>query len=175
VRSLAGARTFIKNTLGEQPLTESLEALNAQIKKVQGGSLDTIEKTLVAQANTLDAIFNELARRAALNMGEYLEAVDRYMRLALKAQSQCRATLKCLAEIKNPLPLAFVKQANIAHNQQVNNGAEQPTGKTENRQNELLEAKHDERLDFGAASTSGCAHPAVATVGEINGPKNTGR
>jgi hypothetical protein len=44
-------------------------------------------------------------------MGEYLETVDRYMRLALKAQRQCRAMLKCLAETKNPAPLAIGKQA----------------------------------------------------------------
>jgi hypothetical protein len=92
----------------------------------QGGKagLGIIEKTLVAQANSLDAIFNELVCRAALNMGEYLETIDRYMRLALKAQRQCRAMLKCLAEIKSPAPLVFVKQANIADNQQVNNVGE---------------------------------------------------
>jgi hypothetical protein len=106
---------------------------------VQEGNLDVIDKTLVSQASTLDSIFNALACRAALNMREYPEAVDRYMRLALKAQSQCRATLKCLADIEQPAPLAFVKQANIAHNQQVNNAAEQPRPeKTENQQNELL-------------------------------------
>ncbi len=77
VRSLTGVRTFIKSTLEEQLRTESLDALNAQVKAVQGENLDITEKTLVAQANTLDAIFNELARRAALNMGEYLETVDR--------------------------------------------------------------------------------------------------
>ena len=79
------------------------------------------ETTLTAQAATLDAIFNEMARRAALNMGEYLDATERYMRLALKAQGQCRATLETLAAIKNP-PVIFAKQANIAHGpQQVNN------------------------------------------------------
>ncbi len=44
------------------------------------------------------------------------------LRLALKAQSQCRTTLLTLAEIKNPRPIAFVNQANFAHGpQQVNN------------------------------------------------------
>ena len=46
-----------------------------------------------------------------------------YKRQALKAQAQCRATLEALAEIKNPRPVAFVKQANISGgHQQVNNG-----------------------------------------------------
>ncbi len=56
-----------------------------------------------------------------MNAGEYLDATDRYMRLALKAQAQCRATLETLAKIKNP-PTLFAQQANIAHGpQQVNN------------------------------------------------------
>lgn len=40
---------------------------------------------LTTQAHTLDAIFNELARRSALNMGEYINAAERYMRLASAA------------------------------------------------------------------------------------------
>ena len=45
-------------------------------------------------------------------MGEYLLATETYLRLALKAQSQCRATLETLAAIKNP-PVIFAKQANV--------------------------------------------------------------
>ena len=52
---------------------------------------------------------------------EYVDHLDRYMRLALKAQGQCRATLETLATIKNP-PVVFARQANIAQGpQQVNN------------------------------------------------------
>jgi len=47
-------------------------------------------------------------------MGEYVDAADTDMRLALRAQSQCRATLETLAAIKNP-PVVFANQANIAH------------------------------------------------------------
>ena len=77
---------------------------------------------LVAQAVTLNAIFTELGRRAALNMGEYPDATDRYMRLGLRAQSKCRATLETLAEMKNP-PVVLARQANTSNGpQQVNNG-----------------------------------------------------
>ena len=56
-----------------------------------------------------------------MNMDEYIEATERYMRLALKAQGQCRATLETLAAIKNP-PVVFARQANFANGpQQVNN------------------------------------------------------
>jgi hypothetical protein len=38
-------------------------------------------------------MFNELARRAALNMGEYLNATETYLRHEFKAQAQCRSTI----------------------------------------------------------------------------------
>jgi len=76
---------------------------------------------LVAQAHALDAIFHKLARKATHS--EYLNQLDVHLRLALKAQSQCRATLETLAEIKNPIAGAYVWQANIAAgHQQINNG-----------------------------------------------------
>lgn len=172
-RSLAGARRYIKGMMGEQAMTESLEVLNEQIKEIQAGSLEGAERTLVAQANTLDAIFNELARRAALNMNEYLNATETYLRLALKAQSQCRATLETLAEIKNPMAGAYVRQANIAAgHQQVNNGTPQNepsrARETENRPNKLLEVKDGNPLDTGATSKATRIDPPMAAVGAVN-------
>jgi hypothetical protein len=70
---------------------------------------------------------------------------------------------------------------NIAHGPQQVNNATAPAHRAsharenQNLQNELLEAKHGKRLDFPETSTAGCTHPAMATVGAINGPKNTGR
>jgi hypothetical protein len=89
------------------------------------------------------------------------------MRLALTAQSQCRTTLiKCLAENKNPAPLTLIKQTNIAHNQQVNNGREQPAhaGKTENQQTGLSTVKHRETLDTPKASTANGFDTALKTL-----------
>lgn len=169
-RSLSGANGFIKGTMGEQPITESLDALMAQIIEVRSGNLQSAERTLVAQANTLDAIFNELARRSALNMGEYINAAERYMRLALKAQSQCRATLETLAAIKNP-PVIYAKQANISNGpQQVNNGAMPAFASVENviEPNKLLEHEHGQRLDTGTTSAAIGANPSMATVGTID-------
>ena len=176
-RSLAGARLFIKNTMGEQPLTESLHALAAHVKEVRAGNLAIAEKTLVAQANTLDAIFNELARRAALNMGEYIDATDTYLRLALKAQSQCRATLETLAYIKNP-PTAFIRQQNVAVNQQVNNSDPSdpiPTNsripaRVENEKtgNELLSGGNHATLDSNRTSTTVGINSQLETVGALH-------
>jgi hypothetical protein len=90
----------------------------------------------------LDAIFNEMARRAALNMGQHLGPTETYMRLALKAQSQSRATLETLAEIKNPRPV-YINPQQVNHTngpQQVNNGT--PSRPLENgiTKNKLLES-----------------------------------
>ena len=121
-RAASVGRKFIAPIMGEHGLANSYAALNQQISSVKGGDLSEVERKLVAQADTLDAIFNDMARRAALNAGEYLHATETYMRLALKAQSQCRATIETLANIKNP-PVVIAKQANIAGGaQQVNNG-----------------------------------------------------
>ena len=149
-------------------------ALSAQTKAANEGDLSRAEAMLVAQAHTLDAIFNNLAQRAALNMGECMDACEKFLKLALRAQSQCRATWEALAAIKNPPVAGYVGQANIAHGpQQVNNGpvssAKEPRAReTEDPQNELLERKDDERLDTRATGTPGQDDSAMATLGEID-------
>jgi hypothetical protein len=66
------------------------------------GDLSIASRLLASQAITLDAMFTELARRAAINMSEHLEASERYGRLALKAQSNSRATLEALTKLHQP-------------------------------------------------------------------------
>jgi hypothetical protein len=70
--------------------------------KAEAGDLAIASRLLASQAITLDSMFTELARRTALNMGEYISAAERYGRLALKAQSNCRATLEALAKLHQP-------------------------------------------------------------------------
>ena len=101
--------------------------LRDQGEAVSRGDFALSERMLNGQAVALNAIFAELARRAALNMGEHLAAAEAYMRLALKAQTQSRATIETLANIKNP-PTVFARQANIAHGPQlVHNDATAPS------------------------------------------------
>lgn len=109
-------------------------------------------------------------------MGEYIQAAETYMRLALKAQAQCRATLETLATIKNP-PIVYARQANIAARpQQVNGpGAHAGPGNAESQPNELLESDHGKRLDEGATRTPGERDPQLAPVGEVDGSANSGR
>jgi hypothetical protein len=126
---------FSEGALGKDQISLEgcIESLAATGKAAHDGDLKKAESLLVAQAATLNAIFCELARRAHANMGEYMTATETYLRLGLKAQAQCRATLETLAAIKNP-PVVFARQANINHGgqQQVNNagapGATVPQG-----------------------------------------------
>jgi hypothetical protein len=107
---------------GQLDLQSLVDSLTCQVSEINRGDMSRAEAMLTAQAHTLDAIFNNLACRAALNMGEYIDACDKYLKLALRAQSQCRSTLETLATVKNPPVMGYVRQANIAHGpQQVNN------------------------------------------------------
>ncbi len=161
--------------LGELDLTECVAALVTLTQRVKDGDLRDAESLLTAQGVVLNTIFTELTRRSLVNMGDYLDAAERYLRLALKAQSQCRATIETLALMKNP-PLVFAKQANIAHGpQQVNNGVIPPSQltraeKTISRPIELLEAAHGERMDSGETQTTGDGNQDMAPVGAVHGP-----
>jgi len=162
---------FARHTFGDVSLMETLAVLRSKSEAVNAGNLKDAEAMLMSQAIALNTVFGELARRAALNMGEYMDATDKYMRLALKAQGQCRATLETLAAIKNP-PVLFAKQANIAHgHQQVNNGAPLPP-RAENATiapNKLLETHTGTGLDSGATATTGGSDPTLAPVEAIDG------
>jgi hypothetical protein len=181
VRAGVTTQSFSK-VFGELNLTSLIEELAAQIKLTADGDLQREEAMLVAQAHTLEAIFHELARCAALNMGQYINAAETFMRLALKAQSQCRATIETLALMKNPQPVTFVRQANVAHGPQQVNNVPQPSQErawrareSQNPPNKLLEQQHGQRLDPGTAQAAVGADPPMATVGEVHGTTNTGR
>ena len=162
-------------------LSGLVDSLTEQTKAVIDGDLKRGEAMLTVQAHTLDAIFNNLALRAAKNMGEYMQACETYLKLALRAQAQCRATWEALATIKNPPMVGYVKQANIAQgHQQVNNppssASDAPRArKNEKLQNKLLEAKHGERLDTGATGTAGGIDSELEAVGEVDRTKDAGR
>jgi len=170
------ASSFGKQFSGETNFTAFYEALHDRARAIRGNKMDSAEDMLTAQAAALNAIFLELARRSGANMGEYIQAAETYMRLALKAQAQCRATLETLANIKNP-PVVYARQANIANGpQQVNNGAAAPRGCDPlNRPNELLETENGKRLDPGTAGAAIGGDPALDTVGASDRTPDDGR
>ena len=158
-----------------------LELMRELLKRgddIVKGDTKGIERMLIAQAHALDSMFANLARRAKNQ--ENLAPLEVFLKLALKAQSQCRATLEALAAIKNPPNVAFVKQANIANGpQQVNNGISQgfPARAEENtnRPNELLGSDHGERMDTTTASAASAGDPIMATVETVHRPAHDAR
>ena len=93
----------LTDKMADKPgLNDYADVIKARGARAEVGDLAFASRMLAAQATTLDAMFSELARRTAANMGEYINAADRYGRLALKAQSNCRATLEALAKLHQP-------------------------------------------------------------------------
>ena len=158
---------------GEADLSELVQDLEKRIDKIKDGDMGSVEAMLFGQAKVLETMFTSLARRAAKNDG--LKQFQVNLTLALKAQAQCRATLVALAEIKNPRPVQFVKQANMTTGpQQVNNsyagtpshsGIQSRTENIQREQNKLLEADHGNYLDTRAQGAASRANPHLDAVG----------
>lgn len=159
--------------IAEDDIGALMDRLADDVKDVWAGDMKRAEAMLFGQAHALQAIFMNLARRATAQ--EYMKNWEAYLRMAMKAQNQCRMTLETLATIKNP-PVVFARQANINNGgqQQVNNGApasRQAPAHAANNQaapNGLLEQQHGEWLDTGTAGTAGCADPHLAPVGAVH-------
>ena len=120
--------------------------LSKQTADVVGGNMTRPESMLLSQAHTLDALFNSLVMKG---LGQtHMPHYEAFMRLAFKAQSQCRSTLQTLSDIKNP-SVVYAKQANITNgNQQINNGVPAPrTQENKIYSNELLTEIPNASLD----------------------------
>ena len=174
--SVQAAATIQQWQGDDQEVNALAKELTKQIATVNRGDLARAEGMLIAQAHTLDELFNNLARRAHHNLGTYMHAAETYLRLALKAQSLCRATLETLAQIKNPPSVAFVKQANIAAGlQQVNNGVVPEAARTreiEIQQNELSGNNHELLPNARASALTSGINTPVGTVETIDRAKD---
>ena len=160
------------------------EELSAQIKAVNQGNMQRTEGILLSQAQALDAIFVSLMRRAISQ--STMMHWEAYMRMGMKAQNQCRATLQVLADMKNPRPVAFVKQANINNGgqQQVNNGSSAdsmtspaPARENETEQTKLLEGITDGStyMDTGTTPATSGGNKALEPVDVVNRAKERSR
>lgn len=162
-----------------------IDRLRDTFIEVKGGDLQTLEAMLISQATTLQTIFTSLARRAQNQQSQ--RNLEAFLGLALKAQTQSRATISALVDLKYPRQATFVRQANIANGpQQVNNGAaagatpaqyahaHTHAEKSAPEQNKLLEAKNGKfrkRMDTRAAQTAKRSYQAVEAVETVDGAK----
>ena len=87
-----------------------MAALRDQAAALQGGDLAHAEAMLINQASSLEALFVRLTERAMEQTR--MPNLEGFMRLALRAQSQCRATLETLAIIKNP-PVVYADRKSV--------------------------------------------------------------
>ena len=169
VTQSSGAASTVKRYTETDHTLDSLDLL-VELRQAGdeavAGKLDRYERMLASQALTLDCMFQNLAERAGRQ--QTLPGLETLLRMALKAQSQSRATVEALAAIKNPMP--YIRQAISAQgHQQVNNGRGRARAeKSESAPNKLLEVHDGQRLEPGAQAAAGRADPALAAVGEID-------
>lgn len=160
-------------------INEFAYELEKQCAAVRAGDMSRAEDMLLVQAHTLDRLYNKLIGLSILNLGVSVDVSERLMRLAFKAQSQCRTSLETLALLMNPPNVAFVRQANIANGpQQVNNGqAHAHAGEKLIPANKLLkgEGVGGERLESGTQGAAVKEHSRLATVEPIDRPKDARR
>ena len=149
------AQPMYEQIFKDVTLMNIVDGMKQHITDVKAGDMTSIEAMLVAQANSLQTMFICLGRMATTKT--QLVQYTAFMNLALKAQSQSRATIQALVELKYPKQSTFVKQANIASgHQQINNHvpalstnetstrapAPAPAKETNNPHNELLEVNN---------------------------------
>jgi hypothetical protein len=91
------------NMAGE-PMTvmDAAVVVEQRATEAANGDLSAASAMLASQALTLDVMFTEFANRAAGQIGINSDAVERYARLAMKAQSNARTTLEALAKLRQP-------------------------------------------------------------------------
>jgi len=163
VNSAALIQDFSRD-FGEVDLNAVIGELDRSVNLLNSGDCSQVEAMLLSQAFALQSIFTGVAHRASTQ--KHLQHWESMMRVALKAQSQCRATLESLAMLKNPSPRVIAQQANFTTGpQQVVNGlistGNQPAP------SKLLEPQDDQWMDPRAPSTTGGSHPVLEAVGTL--------
>ena len=184
VSALGSAATSMEKWSFVTTTAEDLiDELHSQTERLKTGDMSKVEEMLYCQAVTLQTVFTRTLQHAITN--ESAKHQNMMLTLAFKAQAQCRTTLETLANIKNPRAATFVRQANIAQNQQVNNGAGESAEASARarektlpiKQNKLItipKANHAETMDTRATGSAGTGDSTLEAVGVVHGPEITG-
>jgi hypothetical protein len=135
--------------------------LNKNEQLVAKGDTHELETTLLMQIETLDALFYDMLQQAT--QATMVDHLRLFADIAFKAQKQTRQTVSVLAEFKNPRRTTFVKQQNVAVNQQVNN-ATQDLENLKNPANELISETTYEAMDYRGTPEAIRADSNVATL-----------
>ena len=148
-----------------------IEELADQCAEISKGNLQRAEAFLMTHATTLDAIFQDLTQLAYKHLNQ-LDTAERLLRLAFRAQSQSRATLETLGNLKNP-PMVYARQANLTTGpQQVNNGIALTHAGATSERNKLLEHADGKRLEPSTSSSPGRGNSKVAAMAKLDRAKD---
>jgi hypothetical protein len=154
---------------GWDGLSEQLEDLAKQLRQ---NDLTGVEDMLMGQAVALQAMFVRLTEGAMV--AENVTNYDLKLRYALRAQSQCRATLETLAAIKNP-PVIFARQVNATTGpQQINNSGPRARENESGRNEQSDGAAHELCQDGGTPALAVGNDSPLAPVGEIDRAPDAG-
>ena len=154
--TLTQALACPKSISDQMDLKQLREEISRACDDVNEGNMRLPERMALAQAHTLNHLFNRLTQRAFTNLGG--PWFEPYMRLALRAQAQSARTLETLATLKTPT--IFAKQLNVANQQVVTNGAPpvaatpsvpgalpEPRPIVRFAKSEILTPAHEQRMD----------------------------
>lgn len=163
---LSAAVLVDSQIVAQAAISETVAELKRQTAVINHGDMTRMENMLIAQSHTLNGLFAKLTSKAM--HAENLNIFEAYMRLAFKAQNQTRATLQTLFDLKAPRHIAFVQQANIGNQVQVNNKIIKSGVRARKNQtppNKLLETTHEQHLDTGTTSATSKANSTIETMG----------
>jgi hypothetical protein len=149
-----------------------IETLRDQAQAVNHQDLAQAEAMLLNQATALQSLFARLTEKAF--SAKHISQFNDFIRVALRAQNQCRATIETLSTIKNP-PIVYARQANVTTGpQQINNGvaASSQMREIKNEQIQLSVEDNELRTDTGTPALTGRINQEVETVGKIYRPQN---
>ena len=99
VTSSAVVAAFWEDVSGAIDPQAGYEAVRDQVEAVRESGLSGAEATLTGQAIALNVIFAEMARRGQAALHRPGNAAEKYLRLAMRAQAQCRLTLHELRDL----------------------------------------------------------------------------
>jgi hypothetical protein len=167
----------IINIVQSKPLAEDIDVpgmlavLRDQAAAANRGDMAHAEAMLMNQATALQSLFVRLTERGMDQ--SHMPNLEGLMRLALRAQNQCRATLETLSAIKNP-PVIYARQVNQTTGpQQINNSPSQAR-RLEDEQSK--QARTGALLpDCRTSAVDGAAGAALETLGEIDRADNPRR
>ena len=141
------------------------DGVEETLSKVKSGNLEDLESILVNQVYVLNGLFNQLViqGKASLSEPAVMRSLPNHpktmLNVALKAQTQCRATVQTINELKNPKKTTFIKN-------QLNNVKME----LEERIEQLEDIEHgSKKLDRGTKETAISIDSEVEALEVING------